>query len=92
MRSRRYVSSENASADAIQPVIVHVTVDEKGNVQESEVLQTTSLSDRALSLLRERPLPLMLAPEASGTPPRQREAFVRVEFGPMRGLARGLTQ
>jgi hypothetical protein len=92
-RSRRYVSSPDVAKDAsIQPVIVHVTVDEQGNVQESEVLQTTSMSDRALSLLRERPLPIMLAPEATGTPPRQREAFVRVEFGPMRGLGLGLMQ
>ena len=90
-RSRRYVSSQNVAVDAaIQPVIVHATLDAKGNVQESELLQTTSMSAQALDLIKQSQL--MPAPETSGTPPRQREAFVRVEYGPMRGLARGLMQ
>jgi hypothetical protein len=61
----------------VQPTIVHVTCDEQGVVQESELLQTTGLSARALDAVAN--MKIGAAPNASGAPPSQREAYVRVE-------------
>ena len=64
----------------IEPVVVHVTFDEQRKVAESEVLQTNGFSARALALVAQTPGFAMR--QADGTPPRQRESFVRVEFMP----------
>jgi TonB family protein len=69
-----------APGAAVEPTIVHVTVDEQGNVQESEVLQSSGVSEQALALVKQTKL--MPAPQTGGTPPRQREVFVHVEFAP----------
>jgi len=42
------------------------------------------MSQQALDLMKQIVWP---AEEATGIPPRQREAFVRVEYGPLRGVA-----
>jgi hypothetical protein len=81
MQMTRMVPSPSMQpGSAIEPAIVHVTLDEQGHVQESELLQTTGLSSQALALVTGTKL--WPAPQTSGTPPRQREAFVRVEFVP----------
>jgi hypothetical protein len=85
MRMNRFMPSPSVTVDAgIQPVIVHITLDQQGKVGESELLQTTSMSQQALDLVKQIVWP---TPETSGTPPRQREAFVRVEYAPLRGVA-----
>jgi hypothetical protein len=80
VRPWAYVNSTDVSAGStIQPVIVHAIVDEKGAVQESEVLQTSALSAKALAYASNHlfdPLP------PDGGPPRQREVFLEVQFRP----------
>jgi hypothetical protein len=79
MRMNRVTPLLNLSQGTrVEPVVVHVTLDQQGNVQESEVLQTNSESAQALALVAQTKL--WPVPEAGGTPPRQREAYVRVEF------------
>jgi hypothetical protein len=64
----------------VEPTIVHVTFNEEGIVQESELLQTSGLSAQALDVVTK--MKFRGAPNASGAPPRQREAYIRVEFLP----------
>jgi hypothetical protein len=71
-----------APGAAIQPVIVHAVIDAKGNVRESEVLQTNSVSAAALDFVTGMRFP----PEApaSGASPTEREAYINVRFEPVR--------
>ena len=69
-----------APGNAIQPAIVHVTLDPRGKVLESEVLQTSSVSTAALSLVNEQNFGVMKT--ASGAPPIEREAYISVRFQP----------
>ncbi len=79
MRMTRTVrEGSGPSGGAVQPTIVHVTLDELGNVQESEVLQTSGVSAQALAFVQQ--MKVWPVPQTGGTPPRQREAFVRVMF------------
>ncbi len=65
MRMNRFMPSSSVTTDAaVQPVIVHITLDQQGKVGESELLQTTSMSQQALDLVRQIVWP---AQEASGT-------------------------
>jgi hypothetical protein len=68
----------------VQPSIVHVTLDPQGKVEESEVLETSATSAQALALIAQSTLAAFALPQADGTPPRQREAYVQVEFVPVR--------
>ncbi len=82
----RIVPSQSVQpGSTIEPAIVHITLDEQGNVQESELLQTTGLSPQALAFVTGTQL--WPAPQTAGTPPRQREAYVRVEFVPLQSGA-----
>jgi len=79
-RGTRIVPTPNIQPGAaIEPVVVHVAFDEQGKVAESEVLQSNSFSAQALALVAQTPRFAEL-PQADGTPPRQRESFIRVEF------------
>jgi hypothetical protein len=71
-----------APGAAVQPVIVHAVIDAKGNVRESEVLQTSSMSTAALDFITGMKFP----PEAtaSGASPSEREAYINVRFQPAR--------
>jgi hypothetical protein len=71
-----------APGAAVQPVIVHAVIDAKGNVRESEVLQTSSMSAAALDFITGMKFP----PEAtaSGASPSEREAYINVRFQPAR--------
>jgi hypothetical protein len=71
----------NAAPDGlIQPTIVHAVIDQAGNVQEAEALQSTSVSAAALEFVKSSKFPQTVA---AGTSPRQREAFINVQFVPM---------
>jgi hypothetical protein len=78
-----YVWSTNMPANAtVEPTIIHMTLDEKGVVQESEALQTWSSSSAALAYVSKK----MFEPvKADGGPPRQREMYLDVEFHPCPG-------
>ena len=81
MQMTRMMPSQNVQPGVpVEPAIVHVTLDEQGNVQESELLQTSGLSAQALEFVTHDKL--WAVPQTPGTPPRQRELFVRVEFVP----------
>jgi hypothetical protein len=69
-------------AGKVRPVIVHASVDDQGKVLEAEALQNSdpSLSNAALSLVRSSTYP----PQTRATGPVQTEAFINVEFGPVR--------
>jgi hypothetical protein len=79
-------STDIPSGSVAEPTIVHVILDDQGNVQESEVLQTSSVSARALDSVTQRKW--FAAPQPGGAPPRQREAYVRVEFIPAPNVLR----
>jgi hypothetical protein len=64
----------------IAPAVVHVTFDEQGAAQESEVLQSSGMSQRALSYVTGKKI--WANQNAPGAPPRQREAYILVEFQP----------
>jgi hypothetical protein len=64
----------------MQPVIVHAIIDEQGNVRESEVLQSSSVSEAALDFVSKMKQGQM--PQASGASPIEREAFINVQFRP----------
>lgn len=66
----------------IQPVIVHATLDTKGKVLESEVLQTSSVSAEALRLVSSSKFGAMKP--ASGASPVERDAYINVRFRPQR--------
>jgi hypothetical protein len=86
-RMTRLVPSPNVPQGAtVQPAIVHVTLDEEGKVQESELLQTSGVSAQALDLVAQTKL--WPVPQAGGTPPRQRELFVTVAYVPARAGSR----
>lgn len=80
LMTRRVPVPGTQDAALVEPVEVHVTLDEQGKVQESELLQSSGLSAQALDFVRQ--MEIWPAPQAGGTPPRQREAFVRVEYIP----------
>lgn len=71
-----------APGAAIQPVIVHAVIDAKGNVRESEVLQTSAVSAAALDFVTGMKFPSETA--ASGASPTEREAYINVRFQPAR--------
>jgi hypothetical protein len=64
----------------IQPAVVHVTFDEAGAAQEAELLQTNGMSARALDHVTH--MKIWAAANPPGAPPRQREAYITVEFVP----------
>jgi hypothetical protein len=69
------------SGTVIQPVIVHAVIESDGKVLESEALQTSSVSTKALNLVNAMKFP---APKpASGAPAMEREAFINVQFQPL---------
>lgn len=59
-----------------EPAIVHVTLDDQGNVEESEVLQTSGASASALNFVRG--MKWFAMPRPPGAPLRQRELYIRV--------------
>jgi TonB family protein len=61
-------------------VIVHAVIDAKGNVRESEVLQTSSVSAAALAFVTGMKFAPMTP--ASGASPTEREAYINVRFQP----------
>jgi len=80
-RMRHFIRSTSIQPGSlIESSIVHVTMDEKGNVLESENLQTSSLSAQALEAVTHNQFFALALPP--GAPPREREAYVRVEFVP----------
>jgi hypothetical protein len=72
-----------APGSAIQPVIVHAIIDSTGAVKESEVLQTSSVSEAALSLVTGMTFPDVKP--AAGASPTEREAYINVRFLPEGG-------
>jgi hypothetical protein len=69
-----------APGAVVQPVIVHAVIDAKGNVRESEVLQTSSVSAAALAFVTGMKFAPMTP--ASGASPTEREAYINVRFQP----------
>lgn len=69
-----------SSGAYVQPVIVHAIIDEKGNVVESEALQTSSLSAAALDYVNMSKYGQKNA--VIGSAPVEREAFINVRFRP----------
>jgi hypothetical protein len=72
--------SASAPGAAIQSVIVHAIIDSTGAVRESEVLQTSSLSAAALSLVTGMTFPEKQP--AAGASPTEREYYINVRFLP----------
>ena len=68
---RRVWSPNVATGATVEPVIVHVTLDEQGKVQESEVLQTSAASAQALAQVTQTKLWPIAMQQNDGTPPRQ---------------------
>ncbi len=80
-RIAHFKSTAQASTDGlIQPTIVHALIDQAGNVREAEALQSTSVSAAALEYVKQSKFPQAVA---AGTAPRQREAFINVQFEPI---------
>ena len=78
-----YVWSTDVPANGtIEPTIIHMTLDDRGAVQESESLQTWSSSSAALAHASKR---MFNAVNTNGGPPRQRETYLQVEFHPCPG-------
>lgn len=73
-------TADVTAGSTVQPAIVHVTFDEEGVAQESEVLQSSGMSQTALSFITGKKI--WAAPNVPGAPPRQREAYILVEFQP----------
>jgi len=73
-------SSEVRASSTIEPTIVHAILDDQGNVQESEVLQGWSSAAKALAHIAKKNPFEALKPD--GGRPREREAFLEVQFRP----------
>jgi len=86
--SRSQMSRASAAlspGSAVEPVIVHAIVDQQGHVEESELLQTTGLSEQALALVNGQQFGEL--PAQPGAPQRQREMFIEVRFHPMAAVS-----
>ena len=78
-------SPDLSAGAAIEPVIVHATLDQEGHVQESELLQNSGLGAQALALLAGEQFGAV--PAQPGAPQRQREIYFEVRFQPAQGHA-----
>ena len=87
---RLFPTSAAGSDERVQPTIVHVTIDQNGNVSEAVALQTSSVSGQALQAVKQTNFGNLSRP---GQPGIQRQAFVNVQFVPLgAGSARGSLQ
>lgn len=71
----------------VQPTIIHVTIDARGKVLESEALQTSAVSERALTAVLQAEFGVSAQPAQSS--PVLREAFINVQFRPAPAMANG---
>ena len=69
-----------APGAVVQPVIVHAVIDSPGAVKESEALQTSSMSEAALALVKG--MTFSDTQPAAGASPTEREAYINVRFRP----------
>ena len=70
-----------APGNMIQPVIIHAIIDGTGKVQESEALQTSSLTTAALDFVAKTSFGEMKP--ASGASSIERDQFIEVQFRPL---------
>jgi hypothetical protein len=71
----------SAPGNMIQPVVVHSIIDGTGKVQESEALQTSSLTTAALDFVAKMTFGEMKP--ASGASSIERDQFLEVQFRPL---------
>lgn len=79
-RFPEYVRTPAGYSGMIQPVIVHAILDQNGKVLDAEVVQSSdpALASAALGVVWHSTYPAAL----KLAPPRQREAFINVQFTP----------
>lgn len=80
-RFPQFFAAPAGSLTAIQPVIVHATLNQQGRILEIEALQSNAYTAAALRMVMQqtfagRPLP-------AGASPHLREAFINVQFRPV---------
>lgn len=81
MQMRNVVrASDIQPGSQIEPTVVHVTFGEDGTPQEFEALQSSAMSQRAVSFIAGTKI--WAVPNTPGEPPRQREQYILVEFQP----------
>jgi hypothetical protein len=79
-RFRQFAAAPNDHGGTVQPVIVHASIGPDGRVLDAEALQNpdSALAESALELVKRT----TYRPQTEGMVPRQREAFINVQFRP----------
>jgi hypothetical protein len=79
-RFQQLVPAPDGRTGLVQPVIVHASIGPDGKVFDAEALQTSdpALAESALELVKRS----TYRPQTEGLAPRQREAFINVQFRP----------
>ncbi len=80
-RFPRFFPAPAGSQSAVQPIIVHATLNQQGKILEIEALQSNPYTAAALQMVMQetfggRPVP-------AGASPHLREAFINVQFRPV---------
>jgi hypothetical protein len=70
-----------AAGNMIQPVVIHAIIDGTGKVQESEALQTSSVTTAALDFVAQ--MTFGEIKPASGASSIERDQFIEVQFRPL---------